>query len=300
MDNEAPLPEPSPEPLPEAPAAEAPDLAGFWVRGGAYLLDSLIIALCALVPVKGLGLLVGLAYKTIFISQGGQTPGKMAAGIKVVAVSGEPIGVGRALGRAACEWLSAMLLCLGYLIAAFSDKRALHDYAAGTRVVYVDGVGRGRKIAFACLGAMALILPIVAVASFISFSGLGGRLGSLKQKAGEGATKGSLGMIRSNASIYYGDMEGVYPATLDALVAPKYLKEIPKAQTASHPATEAWTAYGAEVCTGKTDYGMTIDAGKIKDTGGWGYVADPKAPCHGEVFVDCSHRDSKGKVWVEY
>lgn len=302
MDNEAPLPEPSPEPVPEAPAeiAEAPALAGFWVRGGAYLIDSLIISLCALIPMKGLGILVGLAYKTIFIHQGGQTPGKMAAGIKVVAVSGEPIGVGRALGRAACEWVSAMALCLGYLVAAFSDKRALHDYAAGTRVVYVDGVGRGRKALFAFIGALAVILPIVAIASFVSFSGLGGRLGALKQKSEEGATKGSLGMLRANASIYYGDMEGVYPASLDGLVSPKYLKEIPKAQTAGHPETAAWTAYGAEVCTGKTDYGMTIDGSKLKDTGGWGYVVDPKAPCWGEIFVDCTHKDSKGKAWVEY
>lgn len=286
MDDEAPLPEP------ETPA-------GFWVRGGACFVDALILSLCAFLPGQGLGLLAYLAYKTIFLSQGGQTPGKMAAGIKVVTVSGEPLGVGRALGRTAAEWLSAMVLCIGYFIAGFSDKRALHDYIAGTRVVYAGGVGSGRKAAFAFLGALAVVLPILTLASFVAL-GVGGfgKYKSLAVKSGEGATKGSLGLLRANSSIYYGDAEGHYPATLDALIGPKYLKEIPKTKIAAHMETGVVTLYGAEVCTGKAE--PRIDAARIKDTGGWGFVADPKAVCHGDIFVDCTHPDSKGKPWLEY
>ncbi len=39
---------------------------------------------------------------------------------------------------------------------------------------------------------------------------------------------------------------------------------------------------------------------KIGDSGGWGYASDPKSSCHGTVFVDCTHKDTKGKAWYSY
>ena len=275
--------------------------AGFWVRAGACFIDVLLLVLCVFLPVQGLSFLVGIVYKTVFVSQGGQTPGKMAAGIKVVAVDGGQVGVGRALARALSEYVSAVTLGLGYFIAAFSDKRALHDYIAGTRVVYIEGVGAGRKAAFAALGVFALLLPIVFGAGMAYF-GLGnfGKFKTLAVKSGEGATKGNLGVLRSSLAIYYGDAEGQYPANLEALIHPKYLSEIPKTKLADHKESNAWTPYGAEVCTGSTEYGKEIDVTKLKDTGGWGYVVDPKAKCWGSLFVDCTHADSKGKLWPQY
>lgn len=294
-ENEAAVPaQPAPSP------ASEPDRAGFWVRGGAVAVDILILSLSFFLPIHGLGYLVGFVYKVIFLSQGGQTPGKMAAGIKVVTLTGEPLGIGRAVGRTAAEWLSAMVVLLGYLIAGFSDKRALHDYIAGTRVVYVEGVGAGRKAAFACLGVLAVFMFIGSIGA-LSLGAVGGfgKFKELKVKSGEGATKGNLGSLRSATAIYYGDLEGQYPAALDALV-PKHIPAIPPTKLAAHPETAAWTAYGAEVCTGKEAPDAEIDASKVKDTGGWGYVADPKAKCWGAVFVDCAHEDSKGRSWPEY
>lgn len=300
MENDPPFPA-DPAPLTPVAVPSEPALVGFWVRAGAYIVDSAILALSALLPLHGLSFLAGFAYKTIFISQGGQTPGKMAAGIKVVTVNGEPIGPGRAAGRAAAEYVSAVTLGAGYFIAASPEKRALHDYIAGTRVVYLDGVGAGRKAAFACLGTLAVLIPL-AVIGVMAKSGMGsfGKYKTLVVKSGEGATKGNLGSLRSALAIYYGDAEGVYPPTLDALVDPKYIPAIPKTKIDAHMETAIWTPYGAEVCTGKTEYGSEIDATKIRDTGGWGYVTDPKAKCYGMVFVDCTHRDSKGKLWPEY
>lgn len=301
MDNE--LPAEQSAPAPEPAAAPAPDFSpvGFWVRGGALILDTVLLMLGALLPIRSFGVLVNFAYKTIFISQGGQTPGKMAAGIKVIRVTGEPVGVGRALARAVSEYLSAFTLCLGYIAAAFPDKRALHDYIAGTRVVYVDGVSSARKAAFAALGVLGTAVTIAGIL-VLAATGIGGfgKFKALTVKSGEGATKGNLGSLRSSLAIYYGDAEGHYPATLDALVEPRYLKEIPKTKIADHKETDLWTPYGAEVCTGSSQFGGEIDATKIKDTGGWGYVADPKASCWGMVFVDCTHRDTKGKRWPEY
>jgi uncharacterized RDD family membrane protein YckC len=294
MDNEASLPA---QPVPAVAAEISP--AGFWVRGGAVLIDGIILAFSALLHMQVVSVLVGLTYKTIFVSQGGQTPGKMAAGIKVITVTGEPVSIGRALGRAASEYLSVLLLGLGYVAAAFGEKRALHDYIAGTRVVYLDGVGQGRKAAFACLGVLMFLLPFGAVA-FASMGFLGsGRYGELLKKSGEGATKGNLGALRSGISIYYGDAEGQYPASLDALV-PKYIPEIPKTKLGQHMESSIVTSYGAEVCGPATKYGAEIDATKLKDTGGWGYVSDPKASCWGQIFVDCSHKDSKDVGWATY
>jgi hypothetical protein len=35
----------------------------------------------------------------------------------------------------------------------------------------------------------------------------------------------------------------------------------------------------------------------VRDTGGWGYVNDPKSSDYGTVFIDCSHTDEKGRYW---
>jgi uncharacterized RDD family membrane protein YckC len=70
---------------------------------------------------------------------GGQTLGKMAAGIKVIsAESTSPIDVGRALVRELTWFALAVPAGLGLLSTVFSpDRRGLHDRFAGTRVVRV-------------------------------------------------------------------------------------------------------------------------------------------------------------------
>ena len=93
----------------------------------------------------GLGMLVGIAlsacYEAFFISRMGATPGKMVFGLKVVRPNGAPLTLGRAFGRYFGKLLSSMTLTIGYIIAAFdSQKRALHDMIADTRVIKADGL----------------------------------------------------------------------------------------------------------------------------------------------------------------
>jgi len=38
----------------------------------------------------------------------------------------------------------------------------------------------------------------------------------------------------------------------------------------------------------------------IKDTGGWAYVNDPKDPAFGLLYIDCAHKDEKGRFWSEF
>ena len=75
-------------------------------------------------------------YLVVFTA-GGQTLGKMAAGIKVVpAGSDEPLELGRALLRTLIWLVLAVPAGLGFLTAVLSrDHRGLHDRVAGTRVV---------------------------------------------------------------------------------------------------------------------------------------------------------------------
>ena len=79
-----------------------------------------------------------MIYSVYFTSQKGATPGKMAAGLKVITASGERVGVGRALARFLSKtFLSGYLtLGVGLTIAAFDREcRALEDRVCRTRVV---------------------------------------------------------------------------------------------------------------------------------------------------------------------
>jgi uncharacterized RDD family membrane protein YckC len=73
----------------------------------------------------------------VAFTAGGQTLGKMAAGIRVVPVSSDStLDLGRALLRTTMWMLLAIPAGLGFLTAVFSrDHRGLHDRFAGTRVV---------------------------------------------------------------------------------------------------------------------------------------------------------------------
>jgi uncharacterized RDD family membrane protein YckC len=90
----------------------------------------------------GLGMLtnivLGMVYYVWFTGARGATPGKIALGLKVVKPDGGEVSYGRAFGRYFGETLSAILLGIGYLMAAFDDqKRTLHDRICETRVIKV-------------------------------------------------------------------------------------------------------------------------------------------------------------------
>jgi uncharacterized RDD family membrane protein YckC len=73
----------------------------------------------------------------VAFTAGGQTLGKMVAGIRVVPSDTEDsLDLGRAFLRSAMWVVLAVPAGLGFLTALFSrDHRGLHDRFAGTRVV---------------------------------------------------------------------------------------------------------------------------------------------------------------------
>jgi uncharacterized RDD family membrane protein YckC len=145
---------PAPVPLRVAAALRP---AGFWIRFVAAMIDGVLllvvqgILLSAGWMLSGNGAnagsavnraanffatLLGAAYGIVFHWLWGQTMGKMALSIKVVSMDGGPLSFGQATGRYFATFLSAIILCIGFIMAGIrSDKRALHDLLAGTRVV---------------------------------------------------------------------------------------------------------------------------------------------------------------------
>lgn len=94
-----------------------------------------------LVPFVAFLVLLDGGYCAAFVAAGGQTIGKMAAGIRVV--PGDPgadahgrVSIGAAIVRAAAYLVSVVPAGIGFLPGVMtSDHRALHDRLADTRVV---------------------------------------------------------------------------------------------------------------------------------------------------------------------
>lgn len=293
--------------------------AGFWVRAGALVIDSLILwivqfsmAFSGIPGAPLLGFIAHFGYHTGSIAAWGQSFGKMAAGVKVVTLDGSRPTPGGAALRALGMMVSGVLAGLGYFVAAFTpQKRALHDYIASTRVVYLPGVGQGRKAALVGVALLGLTLPAAlgmlfafGLAKLPSLSGRrggGDRFAELALKSQEGAAKGNLGALRSAAVIYFADKEGLYPPELNALTAlspsgKAYIEAIPALETAEHGKSSEVQNYGGEACAGDSK----INGAALRDSGRWGYVSDEKSPCWGQVFVDCTHVDTKGQPWHSY
>jgi uncharacterized RDD family membrane protein YckC len=141
--------------------------AGFWIRFAAYFIDGIIIG----IPIGVIAFILGIfsimssnepstsAYEgsllilDIFLYLGSLmisilyyagmnaskwqgTLGKMIVGIQITDLNGQRISFGRALGRFFATILSSIFY-IGYIMAAFTKKKqSLHDFIAGTVVVY--------------------------------------------------------------------------------------------------------------------------------------------------------------------
>ncbi len=86
-------------------------------------------------PLGAFLLLLTAGYLVVFTVVGGQTIGKMAAGLRV-AVNEGPVDVSHAVVRFLATGVTLLTLGIGYLPALFgNNRRALHDRIAGTDVV---------------------------------------------------------------------------------------------------------------------------------------------------------------------
>ncbi|MGE0394448.1 MAG: RDD family protein, partial [Vicinamibacterales bacterium] len=77
-----------------------------------------------------------LAYVAVFTALGGQTIGKMAAGIRVVSMEDRGVSAGTAVRRTLASLVAVATAGLTYLPGLLGrERRAIHDRVSGTRVV---------------------------------------------------------------------------------------------------------------------------------------------------------------------
>jgi uncharacterized RDD family membrane protein YckC len=157
------------EPVPAIPAISPPspaagrgteELAGVFARIAAALIDITLLAgidfvvlflttrvtglsmsaedlaVLKLVPLGAFFALMALGYLAAFTAGGGQTIGKMALGVRVLSDDGTPVDFAGAMLRSLGALAAVVTLGMLYLpVLVTSDRRALHDRLAGTRVV---------------------------------------------------------------------------------------------------------------------------------------------------------------------
>ena len=84
-----------------------------------------------------LGLLLSWVYSAAMESSSQRaTFGKRALGLTVTDLNGNQLSFGAASGRYFGKFISSAICLIGYLMAAFTDKRqALHDMMAGSLVL---------------------------------------------------------------------------------------------------------------------------------------------------------------------
>ena len=188
--------------------------AGFWKRVAAYFIDSLIVGIVGGVVAMVIGMVLGIGmagvgggsdamgagfiaiqlltnlvsiglaaayYAGFHASSGKATLGKMAVGIKVVRSNGERITIARGIGRYFAAMLSGLILCIGYLMAAFTErKQSLHDMICDTLVVdkwaFTDhpewqqrGLGTVTIVILSLFGVMVLV-GLVALLAIIGIA----------------------------------------------------------------------------------------------------------------------------------
>ena len=150
----------------QPPASATLDYAGFWNRFAAFSIDTVVTVIGGLLiaaPIFAFVLLsilggsddsdamfpalqlinnlIGAVASWLYFAlmessryQG--TVGKLVVQIKVTDLEGNQLTFRRATGRYFGKFLSGLLLGIGYLMAAFTDKKqALHDMLAGCLVV---------------------------------------------------------------------------------------------------------------------------------------------------------------------
>ena len=187
--------------------------AGFWKRVAAYVIDGLVVGIAGgiLGAIVGgvLGALMstgsnGLGGSFIFIqvitnvvsialaaayyagfhaSSSQATLGKMAVGIKVVRSDGSRISVARGVGRYFATFLSTLILGIGFLMAAFTErKQALHDMVCDTLVVdkwaftahpewQKHELGTVTVVILALFGVLMLLLGLVMAFAIVGMAG---------------------------------------------------------------------------------------------------------------------------------
>ena len=128
---------------------------------------------------------------------------------------------------------------------------------------------------------LMIVVAIIGILAAIAIP----RFAQMLEKSREGATKGNLGSLKSAASIYYGDVQGVWPTTLNSQSVysfSKYLDNIYPVKV-----TGAFVA-GVSSPSGSKVNVVAQSIAPTSESSGWMYDSTG-----GAVYVNSTVKDSK-------
>ena len=146
---------------------------------------------------------------------------------------------------------------------------------------------------------LMIVVAIIGILAAVAIP----KFADLVTKSKEAAVKGTLGAVRSAVSIYYGDREGEHSDNLfDALTAGN--KYMPAVQNVSSlgayviPKTNSTLANPGH--TGTPYSNLSVASGVEQ-----GAAFTDKTPLRydsstGDVWVNCTHNDTKAVIWTSY
>jgi prepilin-type N-terminal cleavage/methylation domain-containing protein len=144
---------------------------------------------------------------------------------------------------------------------------------------------------------LMIVVAIIGILAAVAIP----KFADLVNKSKEAAVKGTLGAVRSAVSIYYGDMEGSYPTNLFAglTTANKYMPSMGNVQSLG-----AYTI--PKTTTGNTGHSGTFysnlsdPAGVRQDAAYNDLTALDYTSVTGDVYINCTHNDTKSIIWTSY
>jgi prepilin-type N-terminal cleavage/methylation domain-containing protein len=155
---------------------------------------------------------------------------------------------------------------------------------------------------------LMIVVAIIGILAAVAVP----KFADLVTKSKEASVKGSLGSVRSALSIYYGDTEGAYPVVLFTALtnANKYMPAVGGTASLGRYEVPAHTSGTGNIGhTGGLYANASTIGSVVSDTDANAQV-DPTdatplvyggaAPVLGEVYLNCTHMDTKSQRWTSY
>ena len=135
---------------------------------------------------------------------------------------------------------------------------------------------------------LMIVVAIIGILAAIAIP----RFAQMLEKSREGSTKGNLGSIKSAASIYYGDTQGIWPTTLNSFSGysfSRYLDNVSPVKVTGAFVANATSPAGDKVA-------MTAMS-SVPTTSNTGWLYDSSL---GNVYVNSTVKDSKSIPYSFY
>jgi prepilin-type N-terminal cleavage/methylation domain-containing protein len=135
---------------------------------------------------------------------------------------------------------------------------------------------------------LMIVVAIIGILAAIAIP----RFAQMLEKSREGSTKGNLGALKSAASIYYGDTQGLWPTTVNTnsvYAFSRYLDNVSPVKVTGSFVAGAASPAGAKVTS------TTMSSVPTASSTGWLYDSS-----FGNVYVNSTVRDSKAIPYSFY